>query len=302
MSLVHKVPHIPFAQGNKTSSPNSTGKEIIYLKKQHHRINKIMLLHSYNIREEEIPFYASFRKASYTIEAAVIMPLFITLMMFAVFFFRVLQVEAGVQKAIEFASRTTAIEAFGDDDEDTQLFAAILLAEEQIIANKVPRAYISSGISYDNSSVEGNYVDLQVDYTMTFPIGLLGYFPFDIHQSARSRKWVGYDPAEAAWDGIYVYVTQYGTVYHTSLSCRHLDLSIRESNTSIVASQRNKDGGKYYPCSHCRTNNKSGRVYITDYGNQYHKDINCSRLKRNIRKLLLSTVENIMKACSDCGG
>ncbi len=301
MSLVHKIAQVLVAPRTiLISHPTFLGK-----KTNKFNIRKTLihdkLLYSQEI-EEEIPFYTSFRKGSYTIEVAVVMPLFITLMMFAVFFFRVLQVEAGVQKALEFASRTTAIEAFSDDDTDTQIFAAILLAEEQIVANRVPTSYISDAISYEGSSAEGNYVDLQADYSMTFPIGLLGHFPFEIHQSARSRKWIGYDPAEAAWDGIYVYVTEYGSVYHTSLACSHLDLSIQATTTSQVGSKRNKNGGKYYPCSHCKTTAKSGRVYITDYGNQYHKDINCSRLKRNVRKLLLNAVEGIMPACSDCGG
>ena len=40
---------------------------------------------------KEMPFYASFKKASYTIEAAVGLPLFITLMVFGMFIFRMLQ-------------------------------------------------------------------------------------------------------------------------------------------------------------------------------------------------------------------
>ena len=51
-----------------------------------------------------------------------------------------------------------------------------------ISSNKVPVEFVDGGalgFNFFESNVEGNYIDLKVTYTMTFPVGLLGDFSFD---------------------------------------------------------------------------------------------------------------------------
>ena len=62
---------------------------------------------------------------------------------------------------------------------------------------------------------------------------------------------------------------------------------------------RNKDGGKYYPCQYCK-NSGGGCVYVTDYGNRYHKSVSCSRLRRKIYAVPLSETKG-KGVCSKCG-
>ena len=134
---------------------------------------------------KEMPFYASFQKASYTIEAAVIMPLFITLMVFGMFMFRLLQVESGVQRSIDRASRMMAvtlgnISNEGESDKDVEInpddatlgsfltsegmkVAAIGYAQANISTNKVPTEFVDGGafgFNFFDSEVEGNYIDI----------------------------------------------------------------------------------------------------------------------------------------------
>ncbi len=260
------------------------------------------LSHSTKI-EKEISLHAPFYRGNYTIEAAVILPIFVTFMMFAVYFYRILQVEAGVQQALDFASATVAVAAGDETEADAQLAAAIVLFQEQLVANDVPVSFISgslAGINLLGSTAEGNYIDLKASYTMHFPIGLLSNYSFDINQNAKSRKWIGYDPAENSWDGRWVYMTENGEVYHTHLDCSYLDLSIHSVSKDTVDEQRNNSGSKYYACPSCKAETASDSVYITDYGRQYHSSLSCYKLKRSVKKVLLWDVDDAVPECIKC--
>ena len=215
------------------------------------------ILHKYQIKE--MPFYASLDKASYTIEAAVVMPLFITLMIFGIFIFRILQVQAGVQQAMDYTSRTMAVTLgnvvnAGESDKDVDtseqdptvtgelseaalMVATIAMAGYEIAENKVPIEFVdggAAGFDFLNTSVEGNYIDLRVNYQMTFPIGLLGEYTFDVTQRSRCRKWVGYDKAENTIDAQYVFVTEKGEAYHSKYMCTYLNPSVRKISAEEV--------------------------------------------------------------------
>ena len=132
------------------------------------------------------------------------------------------------------------------------------------------------------------------------PIGFFDIDTFNMSQKSVSRKWIGKAITEASED--YVYITDYGTVYHKSKSCSHLDLSINRVNLGEIKLLRNKNGGKYSACSKCAEKiPEFSMVYVTDYGTLYHGDVSCSALKRTIRIVPLSEVFD-MPACSKCGG
>ncbi|WP_090167383.1 MULTISPECIES: TadE/TadG family type IV pilus assembly protein [unclassified Pseudobutyrivibrio] len=277
--------------------------------------------------KKEMPFYASFYKASYTIEAAVILPLFITLMVFGMFIFRMLQVQSGVQQSIDAASRRMAVTLGnmannGESDKDVDasseeptltgelseaglLIATISLAGVEIAEHKVPIEYIDGGVAgfdFLESSVEGNYIDLKVNYDMTFPIGLLGNYTYEVTQRARCRKWVGYDKAENTIDAQYVYITEKGEAYHRNYMCTYLNPKVRRLPAEDLDSARNKSGGIYYQCHKCKGTKAGGFLYVTEYGTAWHTDVNCKEIKHNIRKVLYEEVKNTMRPCSKCTG
>ena len=102
-------------------------------------------------------------------------------------------------------------------------------------------------------------------------------------------------------DARYVYVTKYGTVYHESLSCRHLNITILSVSMDGLDTRRNKSGGKYKPCEYCIRGKGSGVVYITPEGDRYHSNRDCRGLLRNIRKVKLADVIETHAPCADCG-
>ena len=275
---------------------------------------------------KEMPIYASLKKASYTIEAAIIMPLFITLMVFGMLSFRVLQVESGMQRAINNASRTMAVTLGsvankGESDRDVDTtndeptitgelsegaleFATLGLVGVEVYKQKVPVKYIDLGVAGINlldTNVEGNYIDIKASYTMTFPVGLLGNLSFDVNQRARTRKWVDYDKAENTVDSSYVYVTEHGEAYHSNYYCTYLNPSVHRISAEEVSGKRNVGGGIYYPCEKCKPGkHPTGVLYVTDYGTAYHGDINCKEIKHNIKKVLYEEVKDTMRPCSKC--
>ena len=95
-------------------------------------------------------------------------------------------------------------------------------------------------------------------------------------------------------------MAQYGEVYHQTSECTYLKLTIRSVNEADVINMRNDSGSKFRKCKLCKnTLNQFQKVYITNYGDRYHRDLNCSGIKRTIEMKKLSEVEEF-KACSKC--
>lgn len=104
---------------------------------------------------------------------------------------------------------------------------------------------------------------------------------------------------EAIIEERYVYVTEYGTVYHRTLSCSHLNIRIMAVTVKEISEKRNESGGKYYPCEYCGEGLKNGFYYITEHGNRYHSKKDCGSLLRNIKKVSIEEIEHL-EACRDC--
>lgn len=243
------------------------------------------------------------KKASYTLEAAVIIPFVAAFFVAVLFFFRVLQIETQVQEALDYASRKSACEASITDSEPVLLASAKVYFLKGLKDYELPARYVTGGnvgISLSRSDLSDCYVDLQADYHIRLPVSFFTVKGIMISQSSKSRKWTG--DKDDGQEEDYVYVTETGTVYHRDRMCSYLDLSIQTVNSSGLDGMRNKGGHKYYPCAECAAKNKVGStVYITDYGTCYHTSLSCSGLKRTIYLIPLSEVGG-RGPCSKCGG
>jgi hypothetical protein len=99
---------------------------------------------------------------------------------------------------------------------------------------------------------------------------------------------------------VLVFITENGTVYHKSASCRHLKLDVRSIAFESLKTLRNSDGKIYYPCEYCGSGIAGGNVFITDYGTRYHSVVTCPALKRKIYTIPISQVGG-RGPCSSCG-
>ena len=129
---------------------------------------------------------------------------------------------------------------------------------------------------------------------MLYPFDLLGaYDPYALDR-VRVRAFTGYDNAKHGSTNNQtpeemVYVTEYGTVYHRSLGCSHLNFNIRSVDFANVSKERANNGAKYYACEYCCHSHGGtpATVYITDDGNRYHSTLSCGALKRTIHEVPL---------------
>lgn len=255
------------------------------------------------------------QKGSMTLEAAIIVPFLTCLFVFLLFFFRIMQVQLFVQDALEKTGRQLAVYAFftegrkaGESAEkptDAQyLIAAKGLFMAQAEETDIIKKFVIGGkfgISFWESEFEGDFIRLRVKYYMKFPVKLLGNKRFLIVQDSSYRKWTGWkNGTQQDTEEIWVYVADTGTVYHKNSSCTYLNLSIKSVDAKKIADYRNEGGQKYKKCERCaEKENKFQKVYITNYGDRYHTDLNCSGIKRTVEMIRLSETGG-RSACSKC--
>lgn len=108
-----------------------------------------------------------------------------------------------------------------------------------------------------------------------------------VTQSAVCRAWIGFTELET--EEAYVYITPDGSVYHLYGDCTHLDLSIQSVSLAKACTSKNEYGEKYRACERCGEP-FGALVYITSEGNCYHSERNCSGLKRTIRQVPFSEI------------
>lgn len=148
---------------------------------------------------------------------------------------------------------------------------------------------------------EDECIDLIFPYKAEPFFSVVGFSDFVMFSRMRTRAWTGYDVESANTDEEeeLVYITEYGKVYHLTKSCSFLRLSIRAVNVNQVEKLRNADGSCFYICEECG-DKCSNIVFITSYGNRYHGTLQCRGLKRTIQEIPLSEVGD-RTACKKCG-
>ena len=246
------------------------------------------------------PFASRKEDASYTIEASIVLPIFVSLMAGIMTFFWIILIQYGIGMSLNATARELAV--WGNDP---SLALAVTRCNVKIKSNEVPTDYIKNGylgLDYSDSSCSDEIISLVVKYRINIPILILGTQEIRIEQRAAARVWCGYDP-EADEDTGYVYVTKRGVAYHESLSCPYLKLSIQTVPLESVSELRNKSAGRYHKCSSCTFGSADTYVYITDYGDEYHSSLSCNSLKRTISRISReSALASGYHACDKCAG
>lgn len=213
-----------------------------------------------SIYQNERTFLCIRKKGSLTVEAALIMPFFLMILLAFFSFFS------------QYAS------------------AAKLQAAAAAEAKK---AGMVLGMAEEEDS--GDITIYKTEKTKVFWI-----HPFwkknQISEKAVCRAWIGFIKLEET--ETYVYITPEGSVYHLFGDCTHLDLSIRGVALAVAKTSKNYYGQKYRECELC-DDAFGGYVYITSEGDCYHSERSCSGLKRTIRQVPLRDVMG-RKLCLRC--
>lgn len=249
-------------------------------------------------------------KGSMTVEAALVFPLFLFGLTALLYLLVLLRVQTEIGRALTDTGRELAQDAGVTGGMENSVLAGIRGGQKvREYIRKRPGAGVirqgASGVSMAGSTWNDadSMLTLQVSYQVILPPELTWFHPIRITQTKTVRGWTGFGKRQVLLGEQgeeVVYVTDYGTVYHRRLNCRHLRLSIQQSDITQVGSLRNGSGGRYTPCERCW---KGGCqvVYVTSDGNRYHESLNCSGLVRGIHTVLISETGGL-PPCSVCGG
>lgn len=256
--------------------------------------------------EKEIPRFAC--GASFTVESAMVIPIVTCFFVTILFFFHLLFVQISVQSALDLSARKLAVYSVTlEQEKEIGRGIGIGLAKaslgKELAKDEKVEKWIKGGklgIRMAHSSMDGDYLELIAEYDIGVPFRIWNQISIPITQKAKARKWTGWKPKEDTSD-TWVYVTENGSVYHTTKDCSHLALSIQRITYLELLKKRSLSGAIYYMCPTCgKGHEKEGDVYITNYGNRYHFDLNCSGIKRTIYAIRKSEVEE-KSPCSKCG-
>lgn len=160
-----------------------------------------------------------------------------------------------------------------------------------------------SGIDLSESYLDNcEYVELSASYRLVSVIDAFGLLSIPVNDRCVVHCWCGYENGYVYDDGVYVYITKNGEVYHTDRECSYINLDIHKTTGKEVGSLRNEDGAKYYKCEYCKPKKKDAILYVTSDGDRYHNSLSCPALKRSVRAVLLRDALNRgMRPCTRCG-
>lgn len=242
-------------------------------------------------------------KGSLTLEAALVVPIFFFAMLCLVCLLETMAIRTSIKNALCSVGKEISQQAYV-----SPMIAASGIRErivEQIGSEKIDRSIIAGGTkgldcSESVSDWRSAIINLSVKYKIEIPILMFRISAIPCEETLRVKGWTG-DVSGSEGDGnqSVVFIADYGTVYHSKMSCTYLDISIRGIIAQTIGDARNASGGKYYACESCGKESHCGILYVSDYGDRYHTSLNCRKIKRNVYAVPIESVQG-MGGCSKC--
>lgn len=249
-------------------------------------------------------------RGSMTVEATVVLPLFIFFFLHLSGFVSMLHYHGIIQFSLwntgkQLSLYTAAGENVGvtlPDLVTTHFWAYKNLVddigEERLEDSPIKWGKYGLNFFHSEEAREKDSIHIVVTYQVSPPFSI---FPFPYRRMANQyygRAWTGYDVTPVEEE--YVYVTEYGTVWHALKNCSYLESKMRVVPLSAIKNLQNEVGKKYLQCEIC--GDKGGElVYITEYGERYHADVTCRALVRRVREVPASEKYKYTP-CHRCAG
>lgn len=222
---------------------------------------------------ERVSFFTS-DKGSITVEAAIVIPLFIIMVSVLLHFIIVVEHQNNTLKNLYDTATIT-----GKGGVHTERLSNIVWLQR-----------------------DSEELILKTSYRFAIPMLAAKDFGINFKQAIFYREWSGESISkEIENKEKMVYVAENSKVYHTNKECSHLYLKVSGIVMSEVEAMRNKNGGKYRECELCINvkPGKSSTVYIAESGKRYHVKKKCSGLKRTVYEINIDKAGG-KKLCSRC--
>jgi len=154
------------------------------------------------------------------------------------------------------------------------------------------------GLGFGESEIwdGGEQFEVLVTYKVLPFGGMGGWKGFRMANRYYGHFWNGYEiPTDV------VYVAENGVVYHVDAMCTHLYLTVRQVSLQEAYRSRNRNGERYSLCEYCEKGEAKNTVYITEEGNRFHYKRKCTGLKRTVFEISVKDTKGY-RACSRCAG
>ena len=258
-------------------------------------------------------FFLTPLRAAMTVEAALVLPLFLFCMTALIQYGSVMGTAVQIGTALTETGKSMATAAYamkyGGEGSAPGLGVSALssgYAHHKVIGRARNTDRIKSvNMALSSFLQEDEQIDLVMTYQIKTPVPVIKLPGNFFLQRACVRAWTGRGAQDSNGSGNgdgngqgEVYVSETGSVYHEDPECSYLNPSIREIDEDVIGGLRNRSGEKYRPCESC--GGGSGTVYITSEGNRYHRSVGCSGLKRTIHTEDRDSCG--LRPCSKCSG
>ncbi len=242
-------------------------------------------------------------KASMTVEAALVMPIFLFAVLSLLSIFQIMKIKSCMDVAVMEAGNEYCVKQYGANSADLIMPVSVQKNINDFLEKNLSKSekerlgqkILVTDISYGE---EKNIVSFRVDYEVSTDFGLPGLDNVKLFTSYYGHKWCGYVSKEEK--GRMVFISNTQEVYHLNKNCSYLNVTVQKVPYSNLTYYRNGNGSKYVSCDFCNKLAYGGSVYITPEGRNYHNTETCIGLTRHIYTVLLSSVKN-KKPCSGCG-
>lgn len=271
------------------------------------------------------------RHAGLSIEAAIVLPLFIFMMFILMFPLKVMEDERRLQNTLETVGKQLAsaeyIKDIGEDmikkdDAGTGLIGDTLYGIEAGVAlgtilsktsdlKTVHGAFFTDDTSVFSGDDEAMFRAV-LKYEVSLPFSIYSIRSMEQTAIVNRRAWIGSkggrgrskygddtDLDAAEDEDRIVYLGKTSTVYHDDPKCHYLSNVMKSTDASHIGALRNENGAKYHACPSCKPG-KNGTVYYFASGTAYHSSESCKAISSYSRAVHLSEVGD-MRACSYCG-
>ncbi|MBR1865549.1 MAG: pilus assembly protein [Lachnospiraceae bacterium] len=245
-------------------------------------------------------------RGSATVEACLVVPVFLFFMLAVAGIFMVLLAEAHIHQSLAEAANYTAQNCYLEkkllsqtgQTADHLVDTAVLyrqfhryLGEDAYVERMIQNGKKGILVRVEPDSNNPKIFTAEADYVARISVPVFGSVQISLCNRIQKKAFLGYSKEEKM--DRYVYVTPNQAVYHVSRNCTHLVLSIQQKS----GTQRSH----YSPCSFCGKSGEAGDpIYVAKTGEVYHYRRDCSGLKRTVTRIKLREAGGL-SPCSRCG-
>lgn len=254
-----------------------------------------------------------FCRGSATVEAALLLPVFLSAVCALIMMGQLLLVEGEIQHAVSktamICAKQESVSAIygktGSSDlplhfaEPTVAFYSVFQGSD-LCSGCIVGGSRGITVSMQKPRLEAGRIRVTAVYALKIPLPFVGKLYTMKKVNSVRRMYTGYilhkGEGDDDDDDRIVYLTKHGSVYHTSLSCTHISLRISGSLLTV----KSLEARGVRRCEKCiKKNQIPESLYITAEGDCYHSRLSCSGLKRTVKAVRLSEVRG-MRICGRC--